>query len=355
MRYLKIILAVLILVGCEEYFSPDIDEQEAAYVFSGLVTDQPGPYYVKITKTYGYNNSNRTQNPVVNAKVMIKCNDGKKYELFPVQSGYYATSSFKGKPGKKYQLYVTTSENKIFKSTWEELLPCPDIEEVTAKYYEDKVITTNGSDYFDEIDYGICAMNSTNAAGFTPYYRYECKLIVQIHQYYPAPIPQDRYVYHPITPEGFLFIADANNYADKRIVGNQLYKTKHTLFNIRVDTLIPELPEFELKHRGEYVLVKQYSMDEKQYRFWKAVKDQQESSSYFFGKTENQPEGNMSCESGETALGYFCVSAVKQNFGTFSLLESAKKVKKYNVGQFPDTDTVAYYDKMQDYTVLFEN
>lgn len=356
MRYLKIIIAVLLLAGCEEYFHLDTDATEPIYVFEGLITDQPGPYKVKVTRTNGYNDD-KTIEVITNARVRIDCSDGKSYNLIIDNSGYYLSdsASLVGEVGKSYMLFVTTSDGKVFESSWEELLPCPDIEEVSAKYYEEKILSTNGSDYFDETDFGICATNTTNATGFTPYYRYECKIVIQIHQYYPGLFPENRYVYHPVTQQGLLFIANANNYTDNRIVGNQLYKTRKKLFNLTVDTLIPEMPEFILQHRGEYVLVKQYSMTESQYKFWNAVKDQQENSNYLFGQIENQPVGNMSCKSGDRAFGFFGASAVKQNFGAFSLVEKTRNVMIYNIDSFPDTDTVAYYDHPQNYTISFAN
>ena len=156
-------------------------------------------------------------------------------------------------------------------------------------------------------------------------------------------------------PKGFLFIADANDYADNKIVGNQLYKMLDKVMRLGVDSLVPGMPEYNVYHYGEFVLVKQFSMDENQYKFWKSVKDQQESTNYFFGQIENQPNGNITSSTGEKAFGYFCVSSVKQNFGALGLNASAKEVKKYDADYFPNTDTVAYYKLPQDYTIMFDN
>ena len=63
----------------------------------------------------------------------------------------------------------------------------------------------------------------------------------------------------------------------------------------------------------------------------------------------------MSCKSGDRAFGFFGASAVKQNFGAFSLVEKTRNVMIYNIDSFPDTDTVAYYDHPQNYTISFAN
>ncbi len=64
-------------VCCEEYYEPNIEKQETAYVFDALITDQPGPYHIRITKTNGY--SNDTMDVIEDAYVGVKCNDGNYY------------------------------------------------------------------------------------------------------------------------------------------------------------------------------------------------------------------------------------------------------------------------------------
>ena len=354
MKYLKTLLVVFLFASCEEYFQPDINVSEPAYVFDGLITDQPGPYKVRFMKTFGYNNETE---PITDAIVRIECSDGHSYRLLYDSTGYYVSdsASLVGEIGKSYKLVAITSDKKHFVSTREKLLPCPEIEELSGIYYETKKIVKSGSNYFDEIDMGICATNTTNAAGFTPYYRYECKIVLQVRQHYPGSVPEERYVYRPLDLSDCLFVADANNYSNNKITENQLYKTLSKALNAGIDNLVPGMNEFELHNCGEFIRVKQYSLTESQFKYWKAVKDQQENSKYFFGKLESQPISNIECESGDKTLGYFCVSAVTQAFCALSLNEREKKIRKYNIKYFPDTDTVAYYKYPQPFTILFEN
>lgn len=355
MRYFKIIIAVILLVGCEEYFHPDIDEMEPAYVIDGLLTDEPGPYKVKIMKTSGYNGKPEL---VTGANVHIECSDGKSYVMKLDSTGYYLSdsASFVGEVGKSYRLVATTVDNRRLESAQIKMLPCPDIDEVNGMYYEKKKIVTNGDEFFDELESGICALNTTSASGFTPYYRYECKIVIQTQQHYSQiGVTADRYIYRPLKSTGFLFIADANNYSDNKIINNQLYKTANKTMLMGIDSLVEGIDTFNIRNYGIFVRVKQLSMDEKQYKFWKAVQDQQGSANNFFGQTENQPVGNVTCKTGEKTFGYFCVSAVKQSIGAFSLKQSDKSIKRYDISYFPDTDTVAIYEKPRPFTKFFEN
>ncbi|MBR4619986.1 MAG: DUF4249 domain-containing protein [Salinivirgaceae bacterium] len=354
MRYFKILIAVILLVGCEEYFRPDIDEMEPAYVIDGLLTDEPGPYKVKIMKTSGYNGKTET---VTDAHVRIECSDGNTYYLLCDSSGCYLTDSakFVGEVGKSYKLVAIFADGHHLESSYEEMLPSPEIEDINGFYYESKEIATNGDEYFNGVDYGICATNTTAAAGYTPYYRYDCKIVMQTHQRYPGTFPADRYIYRPFTPEGLLVIADANNYIDNKIIGNHIYRTPRKMLFIGIDSLVEGMTDFNIYDYGEFVLVKQFSMDENQYNYWKAVKEQQENTNGFFGHIENQPIGNINSNTGEKVLGYFCVSSVKQNFSALGLNESKKYVSKYDADYFPDTDTVAIYERPQDFTIMFQN
>lgn len=354
MRYLKILITIVLFTSCEEYFRPDIDDTPPMYVFDGLITDQPGPYKVKIMKTFGYDGKIET---ITDAKVRIECSDGSTHRLTYDTTGCYLTDSatFVARVGKSYKLVAIFADGQHYESSKEEMLPCPDIDEVNGFYYETKEVITNGGEYFNNVESGICATNTTSAAGFTPYYRYECKIILQTNQHYPGIFPVERYIYRPLVPEGLLVIANANDYTDNKIVGNQIYNTSKKVMLHGIDTLVTDMPTYVILNYGEFVRVKQFSMNESQYKFWKAVKDQQENKNYFFGQIENQPVGNVFSSKGEKTLGYFCVSAVKQNFGALGLKESNKHVKKYNSDFFPDTDTMAYYELPQNYTILFDN
>lgn len=354
MKHLYIIILILAFTSCEEYYEPNIDKQDPAFAFDALITDRPGPYYIRVTTTNGY--SNDTMNLVDDANVIVKCSDSCYYSFTYGGKGYYYSDSilFVGEVGKSYQMQVTTKDGDVFTSEWEEMLPCPDIDGLTAIYYETKKIKSNGSAYFDEVESGITVMNNTNASGYTPFYKYECELTLQTRQYYPGIVPEERYVYRPFIPSGSLYIADARQYNGNKIIGNKLFATPRTMFEYRNDTLIPDR-EFVVHYCGEYILVKQLSLSENQYNYWLALNDQQKENNYLFGQFENQPQGNISCSSEKKTLGYFCVSAVKESIRAFSLTNKFNNIVTYDIDYFPHTDTVAFYENEQDFTIIFTN
>ena len=356
MRNIYILLIALIFVSCEEYYVPNIDDVPAVYAFEGYVTNQKGPYRVIVQKSNGYGKTTI----VSDAQVAIQCSEGQQYNLTYNSAGYYLTKAdaFVGKIGSAYRLKVTTADGKKFLSEYETMPDCPEIEEVNAIYYEKHLLeTTDKFSYLDALEKGIRVVNTTNANGYTPYYRYYCKYVLQTMQSYSIPpMTIEMYLYRPYNSYSQLFIANANDYADNRIVENQLCSTKTNILNYSNDSIISG-QEYTLKYCGEFVKVEQYSMTEAQYKYWAAINAQLENKNYLFGQTENQPVGNIKCVSDENeiALGYFGASAVTSAIRAFSLTERSKTINVYDIKSFPDTDTIAIYDTRPNFSVQFKN
>lgn len=360
MKYIYILLLSVLFVCCEERYEPNTENQEPAYVFDALITDQPGPYSIRITKSYGYD---KVSEPVEDAIVVVYCSDSSHYRFYYSNDGYYYSDSneFQATIGMSYQMKVTTSEGTSFVSEWDELLPCPEIDRLSAKDYQAKIITY-GSGYHEENDYGIMVMNSSNTNGFTPYYRYKCDIVVQTDQYLPGPSPVEVLIYRPLDSRKMLCLVDANNYSFKTIIDNQLYQTSYVSLYYKNDSLMPS-NDYQVRYSGEFVRVKQYSLSKRQYSYWNAINDLQNQTNYLFGQLENEPSGNISSSSNDVkVLGYFCVSAVKEKCMACSLVikkrggSSTKSVKTYITDYFPDIDTVTIYDKAKpDFFIQFEN
>lgn len=357
MKHLKSILLILLFAGCEEYYVPNVDYVQPVYTFEGYVTDQPGPYCVKVTKSNGYN-SKQPIEYVSDASVIIECKDGPSYNLTYDANGCYYTdsASFIGKINHSYRLKVATADGKEFVSGYEQMPICPDIKELTAQYYEKKTVTSDGMYYKDEIESGIQVMNTTDANGYTPYYKYDCRLILQSQQqYYSPPAIINFYIYRPVSSFGNLYIANAQDYEHKLITGNQLFCTSNKMLKYYDPSLL-ESSEYEVINCGEYVKVTQYSLTEAQYNYWKGVNHQLDNKNYIFGQVENQVYGNITCtnDADELAFGFFGASAVKTSIRAFCI-NSNNMVLSIAVDSFPDTDTMVIYNERPIFSVSFKN
>ncbi|MCS3529346.1 DUF4249 domain-containing protein [Chryseobacterium sp. JUb7] len=126
---LFILLSLFTLTACEKEIDLDLDDQSGNIVIEGNVTDQAGPYFVKITKSVAFTEGN--QYPAVeNASVILSDNTGQTETLQYIGNGTYQTSTFTGASGRTYTLKID-AEGKQYtaQSTMPQAVSFDDLEQ----------------------------------------------------------------------------------------------------------------------------------------------------------------------------------------------------------------------------------
>lgn len=96
----------LLFLSCyRDVIDLDLEDFEPQIVIEGIITDQAGPYQVKITKTGRFNQLNNFP-PVTGAEVIINDNFGKSEILREIRAGLYETQTLQGVPGRTYTFRV---------------------------------------------------------------------------------------------------------------------------------------------------------------------------------------------------------------------------------------------------------
>jgi hypothetical protein len=111
-KYLSVITVAFLFASCEKVIDVDINAASPQIVIEGNVTDGPGPYTVKLSKTVNFNDAN-TYPPVPGAWVVISDNTGIVDTLTEIVSGLYQTHRITGIQGRTYTLKVV-AENKHY-------------------------------------------------------------------------------------------------------------------------------------------------------------------------------------------------------------------------------------------------
>lgn len=104
-KYISIFLVICLFASCEKEIDLDLDKAGSQIVIEGNISDQSGPYRVRITKTVGFSDPNSFP-PVSGAIVTISDNEGTIDNLTETSSGIYETSIISGKSGNTYTLSV---------------------------------------------------------------------------------------------------------------------------------------------------------------------------------------------------------------------------------------------------------
>jgi hypothetical protein len=111
----SILLLLLLATACEKVIDVDLREVEPQLVIEANITDQPGPYFVRLTRTVNFNVENSFP-PITNAIVTLSDNTGTEEVLSETSPGSYETNSIVGTPGRTYRLSVI-SEGQEYVAT----------------------------------------------------------------------------------------------------------------------------------------------------------------------------------------------------------------------------------------------
>ena len=113
--FTQIIIATIALSSCEKVIDLDLKDVESKLVVEANITNQPGPYFVKLTKSIPFDESSIY--PEVNdALVIISDEAGQSDTLNYTSNGVYKTNTTQGIEGRSYYLKIV-AEGKTYTAT----------------------------------------------------------------------------------------------------------------------------------------------------------------------------------------------------------------------------------------------
>jgi hypothetical protein len=174
-----IILAIAVsLCSCKELYDYNVETTGDYLVVEGMITDDPGPYTVTLSKAVAYSNDLRlyNYNPgyETGAAVTIKSDKGEDVLLYEDKTipGRYATrqEDLTGEVGHTYWLSIQTKDGVVYESYPSLLSGKPDIPNLYALPAEKTVLDEShpGGEEF-VIKKGLqlsCDVNNINAADY---------------------------------------------------------------------------------------------------------------------------------------------------------------------------------------------
>ncbi len=133
----QFLLVIFISDGCVDKLNVDLgDRAILPVVINGFISDQPGPYIVKIRKSFKIDAVGLYEPPISAKKVTIIDNIGNQEVLSEMGAGIYKTDSagIRGVSGRAYKLIVELFNGRIYESIYD-TLPFPaKLDTVYAKY-----------------------------------------------------------------------------------------------------------------------------------------------------------------------------------------------------------------------------
>ena len=291
------------LSSCVDEYWPDVDKYENLLVVEGGITNAPGPYSLKISKSLAIEGSEYI--PYSGCILKIFDDDGISETLVETEPGIYSTmpNGIQGQIGKRYKLSVLTPQGKEYESSYEELIKPVLIDDV---YAEVEYHSNPGFDY-PQVGYQFYVdaeetLNDTNFYLWNMEATFHYQSDFFIRWYYNGQVRD----FHPI---------------DSLYNCWYTYKTKD-IFTFNPTSLVSsKIKRFPLNYVNtetkqltvKYsLLVNQHAIDESAYQYWNAIEEQNSDQGLLYSHQPYQIKGNMMNinDNNESVLGYFMVSGV---------------------------------------------
>lgn len=306
-RIIKLLpFLAMCMLSCEEPFFPDIPNSEKSfYVVDGVITDQPGPYFVTISKSTDLNSDNAF---VSGANVFIEDQNGLTEKLQETESGVYRTNNLQGAAGNEYRLRVEVNSQEI-ESSWETLTNSASLDSI---YYKPETKATSDKDA-NEIGLQFYA-DSHGTLNDPRHYRFEWDETWRVGVSWP--ISYD-YIGNDMvanTTSNLNIVCWKNEIFSTINLASTTDLTENTLSGHKLDFIKKRDDKFTKRYSIE---VKQYWLSQKEYIFWKTLKDSNLGLGGSLGNLfSRQPEkvfGNLTniSDPSTPVLGYFSASGVQ--------------------------------------------
>jgi len=321
MKYVILfILMTVLIAGCVEDFDLKLNNSEPRLVVEGLITNKPGPYYVRLIKSKTNNitssEGSRDENvdPVTDAQVVIQDDlnntdtlklididvtgylyDYKSasyyklvhdasgsisdtlflsYDLYVLNKrGYYKSSKLKGVEGQTYYLNISWKDKEYTASAY-----MPSVPEIESLGYQKKISEKDGQEYY------IPLLSFKEPQG--------------IKNYYLIQLDKENYHYsgYPNTNWNFSILADTQLDSYVKDLNVSLGANPRGMERITYSN-------------GSTIYVALNSLTVESYNYYKILLEQFDNDGGAYKPSPSTPPGNIS----NGALGLFRASAISEN------------------------------------------
>lgn len=304
-QYQRRIMAILVafsltlLMGqCVTNFDPKITENVPKLVVDGLITDQPGPYQIRLQYSYPYTNQTSVRT-IGGATVELSDDKGTKETLIDRGQGLYETAAngIRGMAGRKYSISIKTPDGKKYVSAPELLKPVAEFGRVYTEYQETLSPTLRGQ---FNLFIDVKDPNSPN-----DFYRWKWSHYEEIS-----------YCLLTVTTTPAGVIRNRNKCCEPcwkiEACNGCVILANDRLTNGKTITRVPlgKIPYDDIS--SYFIIFEQYSLTPEAYQFWKSIDSQINNSGGIFDLPPATVNGNVSCSSHpeDQVLGYFGASSV---------------------------------------------
>ena len=306
-RNIFVLLALGLLSSCiERYFPATELNFQSQMVIDGTIAPGRSEQEIMISKSSPTGDPKFTS--VSGCKVSVEDSKGISFPFYESKDvGHYLGDIDEAflVPGERFRLHVRTFKGIEYVSSYEEMLPCPEVGnvyyELETKQTQDPKITENGLQFF--IDF-------KGNDNFGHFYRWQLIETYEYHSKWPLDKWLDKYGSHDLEePDYSNFMCYKTDKLKSIFVLSTDGFSQNTYSKYKLHYVKDQTQRLEYKYS---LLVNQYSLTEKAYNYWENLRKNNQETVDLFGKQPANVKGNIHNVSDTTvvALGYFGVSSV---------------------------------------------
>ena len=303
-RKIGYVICILVLFGtCVYKFEPPSEGYENLLVVEALLTNGDDPFEVKLSRSIPIDEHNFI--PEENAQISITDNTGSIYDLYQESPGRYLSyPGFKGETGKEYQLQIQTADGEQYISESVLLRETPPIDSVYYRY-EERVI----ADSEDNIPGLQIYVTTHDADNDTWYYRWDYKETWEFRtKYNSTKIWEDGMLKER---EEQIYLCWRNHESSSVLLGTSKNLNEDIIFELPLVYISNATDRLISKYS---ILVKQYSLSEESYNYWKDLEKINENLGTLFDPQPYVLKGNIHNinDDNDIVLGFFDASSVQE-------------------------------------------
>ena len=317
----------VLISSCISPYSIKPTKYTESIIVQGMVSDQPGPYEVIISRSVPLQYQIEDVGALPGSTVIIEDDQGNREQLREKTTGHFYTSSLQGTVGVTYTLTVTTSDGSTYKSTPEKLQPVGDLSlygqflMVEPGITNNQITSNNGFNVY--LDSQILPEQEGRVWWrWTGTYHVQTSPNERVRLVFPDPTPSDPdpspfYVqdvppcastdHHPVCTCCDCWVSERNLYplvSDVRFSNNgQSNHNKIAFVEVNRRTMYDKY----------HLEVQQLSLSQPVFDFWQKVAAQASSGSNLFQTPYPPLGGNMTVvtENATPVIGYFAASSIR--------------------------------------------
>ncbi len=312
------ILSFLFIVACVDRIELDtIDQFDSQIVVDGFISDDPGPYTVKIFRTSKVDDNLRNALPFSAKEVSIFDNLGNTEVLEETVLGLYQTkpTGLRGMVGRVYTLRIENRDGTIYESTPELIRPSGSIDSIYHEFESFK--PTAGP-----TEYGFRIFMDSQGEEDSNFFRWKFNGTYRVQtnpELHDIPCGQARCP-DPRPCSGYIFNGSLNKVGncaccscwvlqveDSPIVSDNQF-VQGGKFN-KVEMGFVPMNEFTFYDKYK-VEIEQLSLSKAAFDFWRVIKSQKEGATSLFQPAFGQVKTNIfPTNGGPEVLGIFYAAA----------------------------------------------